>query len=317
MEAENSDWLALIHQLPTKPPYLRVKIWRRLQAIGAVPLKNAVHVLPPNNANERAFRELLAEIIECGGEATLIRARLLAGQTDSQLQGIFDGARDCEYNEVVRAAQRLAETGPPTDAEVAKLRKRLQEIVALDFYGVHGRQAASAALATLDRQRSHHPDVGHAGAPPTLQALDLHGKTWVTRRGVHVDRIACAWLIRRAIDPAARFKFVDGRSHTPAAGELRFDMADAEFTHEGGRCSFETLMLRAGLVGDPGLDAIAEIIHDLDLGDNKYGRPETAGLGAMLSGICASTDDDLQRIAIGSDVLNQFCVFFSSGKVGR
>ena len=147
-----------------------------------------------------------------------------------------------------------------------------------------------------------------------MEALDLTDKIWVTRSGVHVDRIACAWLIRRFIDPQARFKFVDARSHVPGPDELRFDMADAEFTHEGDRCSFETLLLRAGLTDDPGLTAIGEIIHDLDIGDGKYGRPETSGLGAMLSGICASTDDDLQRIAFAGEALGQFHAYFNNRK---
>ena len=98
---------------------------------------------------------------------------------------------------------------------------------------------------------------------------------------------------------------------------MRFDMVDAEFTHEGDWCSFETLLARAELTGDPGLTAIGEIIHDLDIGDGKYGRPETPGLGAMLSGVCASTDDDLQRIASAGDALNQFHAYFSSRKAER
>ena len=109
----------------------------------------------------------------------------------------------------------------------------------------------------------------------------------------------------------ASFKFVDGRSYTSDAGELRFDMTDAEFTHEGDRCSFETLLLRAELDGDPGLAAIGEIIHDLDIGDDKFERPETPGLSAMLSGVCATFDDDLQRIAGAGDALDGFYAYFT------
>jgi hypothetical protein len=153
--------------------------------------------------------------------------------------------------------------------------------------------------------------------PPELTPAELKGRTWVTRRGVHVDRIACAWLIRRFIDPKAGFKFIDGKSYAPEPGELRFDMADAEFTHEGDRCSFETLVFRAGLDGDPALVSIAEIIHELDIGDGKFDRPEAAGLDAMLSGVCASSEDDLERIARGGDALDQFHAYFSSRKGER
>ena len=310
-------WLALLHQLPAKPPYLRVKIWRRLQAIGAIPLKNAVHVLPRRTVTESAFRDLLGEIISSGGEATLIAARMLEGPRDADLRALFDAARDSDYDELAQAARALLDTGPPSGAEIAKLQRRLTEIVSLDFFDAHGRQNAEAALRELDEKRYAHPDVSRSSEPAPLSAGDLRKRTWVTRRGVHVDRIACAWLIRRFIDPDATFRFVDARSHEPQAGELRFDMADAEFTHEGDRCSFETLLVRAELTDDIGLVAIGEIIHDLDIGDGKYGRPETSGLGAMLSGVCASTDDDLQRIASAGDALNQFHAYFSAREAER
>jgi len=313
----SGEWLALLHQLPTRPPYLRVKVWRRLQAIGAVPLKNAVHVLPRSEANELVLRELLAEIEAGGGEAVLLDARLLAGQSDVELRTLFDAARDSDYAEVTASARRLLENGPAGSGDIARLQKQLADVIALDFFGAHGRQAAEAALAELDRRRYQHPDVGRNTPSAVRETQDLRGRVWVTRRGVHVDRIACAWLIQRAIDPDAALKFVDGRNYEPTAGELRFDMAEGEFTHEGDRCSFETLLARAGLEEDPALDAIAQMIHDLDIGDSKFGRPETAGLGAMLAGICASTGDDLERIAIGGAALDQFRAFFSRKKNQR
>ncbi|WCP13765.1 Protein ChrB [Sphingobium sp. AntQ-1] len=314
--SEPSIWLALLHQLPVKPPYLRVKIWRRLQAIGAVPLKNAVHVLPLRDEHEAAFRILMAEIIDGGGEATLLEARMLGGQSDGDIRAMFDAARDSDYDDIAQAARRLIDTGPASGADIAKLQKRMADVVQLDFFGAHGRQHAEATLADLDRQRYLHPDV-RRDEPAADLPRDLKGRTWVTRSGVHVDRIACAWLIRRFIDPDATFRFVDGRSYAPQKDELRFDMADAEFTHEGEHCSFETLVERGGLTDDPALVAIAEIIHDLDIADGKFARPETAGLGAMLSGVCASTDDDLQRIATASDALNQFHAYFSNRKADR
>lgn len=315
--SDATPWLALLHQLPAKPPYLRVKIWRRLQAIGAVPLKNAVHVLPHSAEGAAAFRDLMAEITTNGGEAILIEAHLLAGQSDGDVRALFDTARNADYDEIALATRRLQETGPVSRPDIARLQKRLEDIGRLDFFGAHGRQEAEAALAELDRQRYQHPDVSRADPVDGIGAADLTNRIWVTRSGVHVDRIACAWLIRRFIDPDARFTFVDSRYHDPAEGELRFDMADAEFTHEGDRCSFETLLLRARLQDDPALVAIGEIIHDLDIGDNKFARPETPGLSAILSGVCASTDDDIQRIAMASDALNQFHAFFSHRKTDR
>jgi hypothetical protein len=129
----------------------------------------------------------------------------------------------------------------------------------------------------------------------TEQLTALKGRTWVTRANVKVDRMASAWLIRRFVDPEAPFKFVTERSYRPAAGELRFDMYDAEFTHEGDRCTFEVLADRLGRK-DAALSAIAEIIHDLDLKDEKYGRAEAAGIQQLLAGIIANHSSDNDRL---------------------
>jgi hypothetical protein len=131
----------------------------------------------------------------------------------------------------------------------------------------------------------------------------LRGKVWVTREAVQIDRMASAWLIRRFIDSSARFKFVPGRAYLPRSGEVRFDMFEGEYTHEGDRCTFEVLLQRAGL-HDAALNAIGEIIHDIDLKDGKYGREETAGIRIVMAGIAAGQRDDEERLARGSAVLD-------------
>src|SRR4029077_2099701 len=134
--------------------------------------------------------------------------------------------------------------------------------------------------------------------------------TWVTRTGVHVDRIASAWLIRRFIDPEARLKCVAPKGYAPKSGELRFDMFDAEFTHVGDRCTFEVLVERMDL-RDPALVALGEIIHDLDLRDDKFGREETAGVRSTIDGICTVARDDEQRIAAAGPMLDGLYSHFS------
>ena len=137
----------------------------------------------------------------------------------------------------------------------------------------------------------------------------LRDRTWVTRQGVYVDRIASAWLIRRFIDTQARFKFVSGKGYRPEDGELRFDMFEAEFTHEGDKCTFEVLLDRCALK-DPALRAIAEIIHDIDLKDDKFGRTEVAGIRTLVEGISIATEDDSERIARGTGVFNSLYDYF-------
>ena len=140
------------------------------------------------------------------------------------------------------------------------------------------------------------------GIEPTRSSPDrasYRARTWVTRTGIKVDRMASAWVIRRFIDPEARFKFVPAKGYEPEKGELRFDMFDAEFAHEGDLCTFEVLVQRFGLA-DPALRAIAEIVHDIDLKDAKYGREEAPGVGQLVAGIAAAHPDDEARLARGA-----------------
>lgn len=308
-----TKWLLMIHQLPARPAYLRVKFGRKLRSLGAVSIKNAVHALPLNAEATGTYRELSAEITQGGGEALLCEARLVGGLTDIKVRALFDAARDADYDELVREGRALLEAGQITQIESRRLRRRRDEIVGIDFFAAHGRQAADDVLAEVERLLYRHPDVSRTDAPPKLTRAELKSRVWVTRRHIHVDRIASAWLIRRFIDPTAIFKFVDGKNYKPQPQELRFDMANAEFTHEGNDCTFETLVRRAELGADPALRAIAEIIHDLDVDEGKFGRPETMGLGAMITGICANTSDDEERLSLGAAGLDQFYAYFGKG----
>jgi len=152
-------------------------------------------------------------------------------------------------------------------------------------------------------------------ASPSGDAPDkvLAGRTWVTREGVHVDRIASAWLIRRFIDPDARFKFVPSRGYVPRKGEVRFDMADAEYTHVGDDCTFQTLVRRFGLKKRP-LRTIGEIVHDIDCKDAQYERAETAGVAALLAGIVATDAEDADRLARSAALFENLLQHFGSAR---
>jgi len=312
------SWLLLVHQLPAKPAYLRVKIWRRLQDIGAVAVKNAVHALPMNEETQEDFEWLLREIQEGGGEAFVCEARLIDGLSDEEVRALFDRARDADYAELTKEAQALAKSlrrkaggdaAKELRAQVSRLRKRLAEIAAIDFFGAIGRETAEELLRGVEAQLDKdEPVVSTAKTEPSL-AETLHNRTWVTREGVYADRIASAWLIRRFIDPDANFKFVSGKGYRPQERELRFDMFEAEFTHEGDKCTFEVLMERVGL-NDSAPRAIGEIIHDIDLKDDKFGRTEVAGIRTLIDGIRASAKDDTSRIARGTEVFNDLYEFF-------
>ena len=313
------SWLLLIHQLPAKPAYLRVKIWRRLQDLGAVAVKNAVHALPMNEETQEDFEWLLREIVEGGGEAVVCEARLIDGLSDQEVRALFDQARDADYEDVAKDVRALAKLRPNAkpDAiaerriQVARLRKRLAQVVSIDFFGAIGREKAEGLLRGVEARLSEGEAVKDKARIDSGEGAfgALRDRTWVTRQGVYVDRIASAWLIRRFIDPQARFKFVAGKGYRPQAGELRFDMFEAEFTHEGDKCTFEVLLER-GALKDPALRAIAEIIHDIDLKDDKFGRTEVAGIRTLVEGISIATEDDSERIARGTEVFNSLYDYF-------
>ena len=284
-------WLLLIHQIPPKPDYFRVKVRRRLQRIGAVALKNSVYVLPSRPEAIEDFRWLLREIVAEGGEATVCEAEFVEGITRDDLEGMFRAERDRDYAELVIAAQQSE-----IETDLGRLRRRLEEIMEIDYFSAPGRRATEQALATIEARL--HPAAGRAGSRKR-RAEAMTGHTWVTRRDVFVDRIASAWLIRRFIDPKARFKFVGSKTYQPRSGEVRFDMFEAEYTHEGDRCTFETLLERAAL-RDRALTVIAEIVHDIDCKDEKFGREEAAGVAALVRGIARANPDDGERLERGA-----------------
>ncbi len=311
MTADPIRWLLLMHQLPAKPAYARVKAWRRLQALGAVTVKNAVYALPANEESREDFIWLAREIVEMGGEAIVLGANLMVGLSDHDMQALFDAARDEDYMRIAAEAREIAtrldsDSSIKASAElaglVARLRKQLDSAVAIDFFGANGRLAAQGLVSGLETSLQEEDDVKASEATPSAGTLTK--RIWVTRQQIQVDRIASAWLIRRFIDRDAQFKFVPGNGYEPQPGELRFDMFEGEFTHIGDRCTFEVLQAHAGFGDDSALTAIAEIIHDIDLKDEKYGRAETAGVKSLIAGIATPAVDDEQRLARGSMLLD-------------
>ena len=288
-------------------------------------MKNSVYALPSSAEAQEDFEWLLREIEEGGGEAMVCEARLVDGMTDAEVRALFDRARDGDYEEISKEARELAKRlgrKPSRDARteakarLAKMRARLAQVHAIDFFGASGRETADGLLRGVEA-RLHDLEPATQDriemAPKTNDIADLRGRTWVTRTGVFIDRIGSAWLIRRFIDPDASFKFVPAKGYVPAPGELRFDMFEAEFTHEGDRCTFEVLVDHAGLKKDRALAAIAEIVHDVDLKDGKFARPEAEGIRTLITGICNGTQDDGERLARGTAVFEDLYRSFGRG----
>src|ERR1051326_3094815 len=216
MASEETAWLLLIHQVPNSPSYLRVKMWRRLQKIGAVPVKNAVYVLPRSDQSLEDFHWVAREIIEAGGDASVCEATFIEGITHSEVIQLFQSARETDYlaliseiketDEQVRKSAKTEGWASGSMSSVSKLRQKLTEFESIDFFESPAKEQAGMLLSDLEAR------LRKAPLRKLVRTADSYsGRTWVTRKGIHVDRIASAWLIRRFIDRAARFKFVLGK----------------------------------------------------------------------------------------------------------
>ena len=314
-------WYLLIHQLPPKPLYLRAKIRQRLERAGAIPLKNSVYVFPRTDEGLEDLQWIAQEAAAGGGEAWVCEADFTFGVDSAGLVDRFRKVRSADFEALageIRTALRTA--GPRTrksplpedlTTRVLRFKKRLEGLSGIDFFGTPARHEAEMALRSLEERVG--PQKG--AEPSSGTGIDRDrcvGRTWVTRTGVKVDRIASAWLIRRFIDPEARFRFVPAGARDDDPEAIRFDMVGGDYTHEGDRCTFETLVTHFGLT-DPSLSQIAKVVHDIDLKDGKYGRADAPGIQQLIRGIVLAHPDDEARIERGSTLFDDLYRSFSKG----
>ncbi len=301
-------WLILVHLLPSTPSNLRVRTWRRLQQLGALAVKQSVYVLPDSPAAREDFEWLKTEIVGAGGEATVFAADTIDAWSADALVDAFRRARQADYAALSRDVEKASKqaqrksagrrgqsrTGRPA---LDSLRQRLADLQRIDFFGSPGRDRAEALVAQLE-QRLQPPTPRQAPAPCAIDPRAYRKRHWVTRPRPGVDRMASAWLIRRFIDPDATFGFAADSAAAP--GAVAFDMFDGEFSHQGDRCTFETLRDRFA-VRDPAVARIAAVVHDLDMKDGKFGRADAPAIGEIIDGmqLACERDDRLLEQGIG------------------
>jgi hypothetical protein len=306
-------WYLLIHQLPPQPLYLRAKIRQQLSRVGAIPLKKAVYALPETPECLEDLQWIAQEATAGGGEAFLCRASFLERRTEEILRSRSRKERDADYQILL---EELARPGGPTPAagsaadSLAGARAKLQDIRKIDFFDASMRRAVERRIGELEKRTARKPK-----STARLRRSDLAGKIWLTRPGVKVDRIASAWFVRRFIDSNARFRFeADSRPAGPR--EVSFDVVGGDFTHEGDRCTLETLLLRTG-IRDGSVSEIAEIVHDIDLKDGKFGRLEAPGVEQILAGLLAGISADSQRLVEGFRIFDQLYRSFRKPSVSK
>ena len=273
-------WLLLVLSLPTRRASQRVEIWRKLQRFGAVSLGNSGYLLPNTSVNQERFAWLATAIRNYRGEASVVQVQSIDNLSSAQLVGRFAEARTRDYEELIRELRRLAAAPPPkrSAARLSRLRQRFQEIVAIDFFHSPLR---SRVEELLERASTVHPVPSPTANSGKISRREHQGRLWVTRPRPGVDRVTSAWLIRRFIDPKARFAFApEGRV---PRGAVAFDMFHGGFGHWGEDCTFETLQ-KQFRIRDRRVSVLAQIVHDADLGDNTFGRKEGFGVDEILKG---------------------------------
>src|SRR5213595_4125650 len=287
-----TSWLLLLFSLPTNRSTERVAVWRRLKKMGAVQIKTSTYLLPDEPAQYEQFQWLAQQIRDYGGDSTLVRAQEIEGLTKEKVIVMFNDARAKDYAELRKSLQRFIGRRKKMDAERAtseleRLTRQFREIREVDFFDIaRGHDVAMLLRRAEGPRRSRQSEV--------LDAKQYRGKTWLTRPRPEIDRVGSAWLIAKFIDPKAKFVFAPIAQAVPDA--ILFDMLDAEFSHHGNNCTFETLTKRFSLAAKA-VSRIAEMIHDADLDDAKFQRVECMGIDRVLKGWAKQglTDKEILR----------------------
>lgn len=289
-------WLLLLLSLPPQPSSLRVRAWRRLRALGAVPLKGGAYLLPDSPERYEQFQWLAQEIQRDGGEANLLRVDRIENMKHADVVRFFHDARNQDYAALADRYRRLLKgRRPRAGDELVRLAREMGRITEIDFFEAPGRREADRAREAAE-ERLTASRGRPAGAARALDLDALKGRRWATRPRPHVDRIASAWLIKRFVDPEAEFVFLPSEEIPRDA--IPFDVAGADFGHHGEDCTFETLLRRTGR-RDRKLAAIAEIVHEADLKDDKFAREEARGIDLALRALLSALKDDHAVLAHG------------------
>ncbi len=310
------EWLLIFYSVPSHPVSNRVKIWRKLAKAGAVQLKGAVYILPANEEHEEFFQWLIGEVKSMGGDGAFVKSAEIKSMDETDTRRLFLQQAEQEYRRFekdVEALERKVQsvrkgTGGKESGHFAehlsKLVKEFEEIRKRDFFSAPAGnelwkriRAIETGLKKVDRKIS-----GPTASIRLYQPAEFRDRVWVTRKNPFVDRMASAWLIRRFIDGKASFKFIDERELSTQRGDVStFDIRGGQFTHVGDLCTFEVLVKSFG-IRDKAVKKLAEIVHDLDVKDDKYGTTESTGVEDILSGIRKTAKNDSDSLERGMAV---------------
>ena len=299
-----TSWLLLLFSLPTNRNTERVAVWRRLKKMGAVQIKTSTYLLPDEPAQYEQFQWLAQQIRDYGGDSTLVRAQEIEGLTKEKVIAMFNDARAKDYGELRKSLQGFITRRKKMDAEesapeLERLTRQFREIRAIDFFdSARGHDIAMLLRRAEGPKRSRQLEI--------LDVKQYQGKTWLTRPRPEIDRVGSAWLISKFIDRKPKFVFASSAEAFPNA--IPFDMLDAEFSHHGNCCTFETLIRRFA-ISDKSLAKIGEMIHDADLDDARFQRVEAVGIDRVLKGWAKQELSDQEILRRGFECFDALYAF--------
>ena len=315
-DAKAPTWLLLITNLPGHNPTLRMRLWRALKSAGAALLRDGVYLLPISEASRRAFEEQASDIQGAGGTAHTVSLEADSPQQQATFMSLFD--RSAEYQEGIQNLEALKRTFPKLKENearqrLASLRREIGAVIARDFFPAASREQIEGALADAEMALNARfsPDEPH----PATQHIrrcdpkEYRGRTWATREHLWIDRVASAWLIRRFIDPKARFVWLRRVKDCPKRA-VGFDFDGAQFTHVGTKVTFEVLMASFGLEQDEGLSRLGALVHHLDVGG--IATAEGPGFAAVMTGARALQPNDDALLEAMAPVLDSLHKAYSN-----
>ncbi len=313
-ESGNAKWLIFFYSVPSRPVGNRVKIWRRLSAAGAVHLKGAVYILPDNEDNYELCQWLVSEIASLGGGGDFVRVEKIETIKNEDIIGLFNRQREQDYSyikkgleELERKINSIKKGGVRADdkslyGQIKRYSKEFEEIHKVDFFLSKEGSNLKKEIKIIEAEIKQSTGVKLKKAEvslPVRNIKDYQVRAWVTRKKPFVDRMASAWLIKRFIDKKAVFKFINEKEIEDIDKKaVAFDVKAGEFTHRGDMCTFEVIV-KAFNLKDKAVKKIAEIVHEIDIKDDKYENPEARGIEDILVGLRKAVKDDSEALEKG------------------
>jgi hypothetical protein len=292
-------WILLLYTLPKGKGPQRVALWRQLRRHGCLALNTSAYILPDRPSCLEHLQWLAKQILDAGGEATVSRVLMIQGLNEEEIHKRFNAERNAEYVKLLKEASALKKRKEPLPRLAGKferLKRLARQTREIDYFGASKGRDLDEVLRQLAEGVQGKPQKESA---PALETKHYLKRVWITRPNPEIDRCASAWLIRKFIDPKATFQFTARKARLGTA--ITFDMLDADFTHQGDSCTFETLCQRFA-INDPIILQIAEMVHDADLEDEKFDRKEALGIDLMLKGLAEmkKTSDEILAAGISA-----------------